>query len=282
VERLPMSAFTEALHNQAIDRIASYSVGLTGIDLQDGNEVPIQSGSATLVDLDGRLCLISADHAIENIARRDRVGLLIDWRGGLRRCVFEGDALHFVRLPRGPTEDAGPDLGAILLPPSGENIATLRAHKGFYNLGKRIERFDGNYLPLGDGVWIPCGVLGEGSVSLPPTETFATVTGHLAMMGISSAPIESVRDGFDYLDLEARMGDADVPRTFGGVSGGGLWQVQIARHREGGLEVHDVVFSGVLFYQSAVVDGRRRLRSHGRASVHERLATAIRVAFPRP
>src|SRR5690606_27941506 len=115
------------------------------------------------------------------------------------------------------------DLGAILLPPCGENIASLRAHKSFYNLGKRIDRFDGSYLPLGDGVWMPCGVLGEGAVSLPPTDTFATVTGHWAMMGISSAPLESVRDGFDYLDLQADMDDADMPRTFGGVSGGGLW-----------------------------------------------------------
>jgi hypothetical protein len=200
----------------------------------------------------------------------------------LRRCVFEHDALHFVQLPRGPTEDVGPDLGAILLPPSGENIATLRAHKSFYNLGRRIDRFDGSYLPLGDGVWIPCGILGKGTASLPPTDAFATVTGHWAMMGISSAPQEAVRNGFDYLDLQADMGDTDMPRTFGGASGGGLWQVRIAKHPDGRLDIHEVVFSGVIFYESAVVDGRRRLRSHGRASVHERLATAIRAALPRP
>lgn len=282
MERLPMSAFTDALHDKAIERIASYSVGLIGIDLRAGNEVPTQSGSGTLVDLDGRLCIVTADHVIGDIARRDRLGLLIDWQGGLRRCVFERDALHFIRLSRGPTDDVGPDLGAILLPPSGENIASLRAHKSFYNLAKRIDRFEGSYLPLGDGVWMPCGVLGEGTASLPPTDAFATVTGHWAMMGISLAPLESVRDGFDYLDLQADMGDADMPRTFGGVSGGGLWQVRIAKHPDDRLEIHEVVFSGVIFYQSAVVAGRRQLRSHGRMSVHERLAMAIRSALSRP
>ena len=282
MERLPISAFTDDLHDQAIERIASYSVGLIGIDLQDRQEVPTQSGTGTLVDLDGRLCIVTADHVIENIARRNRVGLLIDWKGGLRRCAFEREDLHFVRLPRGPTEDVGPDLGAIMLPPSGENIATLRAHKSFYNLRKRIDRFDRNYLSLDEGIWIPCGVLGEGSASLEPTSSFARVTGHWAMMGISSAPQESVRDGFDYLDVQAHMGGIDVPRSFGGVSGGGLWQVRIAKHPEGRLEVHEVVLSGVLFYQTAVVDGTRLLRSHGRASVHERLAAAIRVEIPCP
>lgn len=277
-----MSAFTDALYDQAAERIATYSVGLVGIDLRDGSELPTQSGSGTLVDLDGRLCIITADHVIEDIAWRDRIGLLIDWQGGLRRTVFEREALHFVRFPRGPTADAGPDLGAILLPPSGENIATLRTHKNFYNLGMRIDRFSEGYPSIDEGVWIPCGVLGEGSESLPSTGAFAKVTGHWAMMGISSAPIETERDGFDYLNLRACMGDADVPSTFGGVSGGGLWQVRILKHGEGHLEVSEVVFSGVIFCESAVIDGCRWLYSHGRASVHERLADKIRHTFPLP
>lgn len=277
-----MSAFTDAMYEQATERIASHSVGLIGIELRGDNEYPIQSGSGTLIDLDGRLCIVTADHVIENIAKRDRIGLIIDWQGELRRVVFEREHVHFVQLTRGPTEEAGPDLGAILLPPSGEGIATLRAHKNFYNLSRRIDRFDGKYLPVGTGVWIPCGVLGEGSKALPPTGEFAKVTGHWAMMGISSAPLERLREGFDYLDLHARMGDTDVPQTFGGASGGGLWHVLIAKNLDGELELREVVFSGVIFYESAVVEGQRFLRSHGRASLHEHLAAAIRARFPQP
>ena len=273
-----MSAFSDELHEHAIEPIASFSVGISGIDVHDNVETAFQSGTGTLVNVDGTRCIITADHVIEHICRRDRIGLLIDWHGGLRRCVFERNVLRFVRLPRGPTPDTGPDLGAILLPLSGEAIGTLRSFKNFYNLTMRIDRFSGRYLPLSEGVWIPCGVLGEGSQVLSPTIGFANVTGHWALMGAATAPLGSFLDGYDYLDLRAQIGDTDVPDTFGGASGGGLWQVRIAQHPDGRLEVHEVIFSGVIFYESAVKDGMRILRSHGRVSVHERVVEAIRNA----
>lgn len=281
VERLPMSAFPDALHNEAVERIGRFSVGLSGIDLREHGEDPHQSGTGTLVDLKGTRCIVTADHVIDDIRHRDRVGLLIDWQGGLRRCIFEKGLLQYVRLPRGATPELGPDLGAIVLPQAGEGLATLMAHKVFYNLDRRIARFSEGYPALSDGVWLPCGVLGEGSQRLPHERGFAHVTGHWAMVGLASAPTETWRDGFDYLDLYGRPGvDPDMPNSFGGASGGGLWQGLITKHLDGRLELRDVVLSGVIFYQGNVVDGVRMLRSHGRVSVHKQLVAAIRQAVP--
>ena len=157
--RVLMTQFPSEAHDEAIERIAQFSVGIIGIDIQDNREVPRQSGSGTLVSIDGALCILTADHVVEDILRRDRIGLIIDWHGGLRRCTFDRNHLRFVRLERGSTPDAGPDLGAILLPAGGERIASLRSHKVFYDLGRRVARFSAGYLPLGEGVWMPCGVL---------------------------------------------------------------------------------------------------------------------------
>lgn len=279
IERIPMSAFSDALHNEAIERIGRFSVGFSGIDLHEHREVSHQSGTGTLVEIDGKLCVVTAAHVIDDICHRDRVGLLIDWQGGSRRCIFEKGYLQYVRLPRGSTPDIGPDLGAIVLPLSGEGLAILKAHKVFYSLSKRIDRFSGDYPALSDGVWFPCGVLAEGSQSLPPELGFDHVTGHWAMVGRASAPVETWRDGFDYLDLRGRPGvDRDMPNSFCGASGGGLWQGLVAKHPDGRLELHEVIFSGVIFYQSDLVEGVRTLRSHGRISVHERLVEAIRSA----
>lgn len=280
-ERLPMGSFPEGLHDEAIERIGRFSVGLTGIDLREHGEDPYQSGSGTLVDLDGTRCIVTADHVIDDLRHRDRVGLLIDWQGGSRRCIFEKGLLQYVRLPRGAAPEVGPDLGAIVLPQAGEGLATLMAHKVFYNLGRRLAQFSAGYPALSDGVWLPCGVLGEGSRRMPPERGFAQVTGHWAMVGLASAPAETWRDGFDYLDLHGRPGvDSDMPTSFGGASGGGLWQGLIAKHPDGRLSLRDVILSGVIFYQGDVVDGVRMLRSHGRVSVHERLVAAIRQVFP--
>jgi hypothetical protein len=273
-----MSSFSGELHDQAIERIARFSVGLHGIDLREHGEVLHQSGTGTLVHMDGRRCIVTADHVIEDIRHRDRVGLLVDWQGGSRRCMFEQRALDYVRLSRGPTPDAGPDLGAILLPRAGDGVDTLLANKVFYDLGKRVARFAGEYPSLCDGVWLPCGVLAEGSRSLPAERGFSVVTGHWGMVGVALAPKETWCDGFDYLDVRGRPGeDPDMPNSFGGASGGGLWQGLINQQPDGRLEWRELILSGVIFYQSDVECGFRTLRSHGRASLHERLTHAIRA-----
>jgi len=278
VQRLPMSTFPDALHDEAIERIGRFSVGLRGIDLRKRREAPHQSGTGTLVNLDDALCVVTADHVIDDIRDRDRLGLLIDWQGDSRRCAFDMSHLQFVRLPRGATPDVGPDLGAIVLPRAGNDLDTLKAHKIFYNLGERIKRFSRGYPALSDGAWFPCGVLEEGSQLLPPERGFDHVTGHMVMVGLASAPAETWRDGFDYLDLRARPEEPDTPNSFRGASGGGLWQGLIAKHPDGHLKLREVILSGVIFYESDVVDGFRTLRSHGRTSLHERLADAIRQA----
>ena len=283
VERVAMTSFPDVLYEEAIEGISRFSVGISGIDVDGHREVSRQSGSGTLVDLDGTLCIVTADHVIDHVRHRDRVGLLTDWRGESRRCVFDKIHLHYVRLPRGASEDLGPDLGAMLLPSTGEGLATLQSQKVFYNLGKRIERFASSYPALSAGVWFPCGVLGEDSRRLPPERGFSNVTGHWGMIGLAPAPVESRRDGFDYLDLRGHLGvDLDMPDSFGGASGGGLWQGLIEKRVDGRLNLRELIFSGVIFYQSDVLDGARTLRSHGRASRCRRRMREASQAFPHP
>lgn len=277
IERMPIASFPDALYDEAIEKIARFSVGLIGIHVRDHTEVAWQSGSGTLVDLDGTLCIITADHVIEDVLHGQRIGLLIDWNGGLRRCMLDRNHLQFVRLARGPTQDVGPDLGAILLPRNGEAVATLHAHKAFYNLRKRTEQFATGYPSPTEGVWIPCGVLAEGSQALPPSRGFESVTGHWGMFGIANSPTETLRGDFDYLDLRGRPRiDPDMPGSFRGASGGGLWQARIARKLDGSLELREVVLSGIIFYETDVENDIRGLRCHGRASLHVQLVEAIR------
>lgn len=268
-----------ALHDELAERIAGYTVGITKINMREQAEVPEKSGSGTLISFQGREYIITADHVVEDIAQCERVGLLVDWTGQLRRCAFERNHLEFARIPRGKVPDAGPDLAAILLPATGEAMSTLRSIKSFYNLDRRMEKFREAFPPLNQGFWLPCGVLAEGSIVLPSERGFKTVQGYQGLCGIAGAPQESLRDGFDYLDLVSdQSASQDMPRSFEGLSGGGLWQALI-HSRDGALHIDDLILSGTLFYQHYLEGGRRSLRSHGRISLYQRLPEEIQKKF---
>jgi hypothetical protein len=119
-------------------------------------------------------------------------------------------------------------------------------------------------------------VLAEDSRELPPERGFSQVNGHWAMIGIAPAPRESWRENFDYLELWSTLGERDVPDSFGGASGGGLWHGLTYPGQDGVPKLQEVVLSGVIYYQGDRENGQRALYSHGRASLHERLADVIR------
>jgi hypothetical protein len=76
------------------------------------------------------------------------------------------------------------------------------------------------------------------------------------------------RNGYDFLDLSARMDLPDVPSNFYGVSGGGLWEVGLSMGESGKLcwdgNRH---FRGVEFGQTKISGGRRMIRCHGPQSI---------------
>jgi hypothetical protein len=79
------------------------------------------------------------------------------------------------------------------------------------------------------------------------------------------------RGNFDYIEagVSYRSGE-HAPETFRGVSGGGIWSVQIMRKSGDALGTEYCeapCFVGVVFYETEVKKGFRRLRAHGPRSV---------------
>jgi hypothetical protein len=271
-QRFSLSDFPSALHDELTERIARYSVGLTRIEVRDGVEKAIKSGSGTLVAFQGHRYLLTADHVVEDIKKSPLVGLLVDWTGRSRRCVLDLDHLQFVRVPRGNTAQAGPDLAAIRLPDNGDAVAILLSLKNFYDLDRRMEQFKDGFHEVDLGLWLPCGVLAEGSQDLEPERGFGIVRGYYGLCGLAAGPSETHVDGFDYLELTSDPSESkDVPTSFKGLSGGGLWHA-IVGSKDGALVVMDCILSGVIFYEDFLPDGVQVLRSHGRNSVYRRLA----------
>jgi len=78
------------------------------------------------------------------------------------------------------------------------------------------------------------------------------------------------RDGYDYLDVGAKLDLPGTPSTFGGVSGGGLWEIGLVM-KSGTISWDGKrYFRGVAFWESPLTDGRRRvIRCHGPRSIFE-------------
>ncbi len=76
------------------------------------------------------------------------------------------------------------------------------------------------------------------------------------------------RNGYDFLDLSAKMDLPDVPSNFYGISGGGIWEVGLSMGESGKLcwdgNRH---FRGVEFGQTKIYGGRRMIRCHGPQSI---------------
>ena len=90
------------------------------------------------------------------------------------------------------------------------------------------------------------------------------------MCGAGGANRIYVKGDFDYVesDIESKM-KAQLPLSFGGASGGGLWFVPLSLDRDNEPQPIDHILAGVIFYQSALVNNSRFLKSHGIKSVYE-------------
>jgi hypothetical protein len=182
-----------------------------------------------------------------------------------------------LRIARGDVDAHGPDVGLIVLP--RDHIGFLRSEKVFYNLDKRATEFDKKYLPKDLGFWFTCGILGETERDMPPDSHFAAITGYEGLCGVGANPDEELDGEHDYLEVRVPYApdtEAQLPKSFGGLSGGGLWQVTLQKPPNGQLEPGDPILSGVIFYQTAIDQGLRRLRCHGRRTVHEVVPTYAR------
>jgi len=82
------------------------------------------------------------------------------------------------------------------------------------------------------------------SAQLTDTHAALKITGYL-----SSIHDVYSRDNFDYLDVGADLSMPDIPPSFEGVSGGGLWQILIKKTTTGQFrwDHSDINLEGVAF-----------------------------------
>jgi hypothetical protein len=267
-EKLHILNLPSTIIDRVWDHISQYTVGLSRIT-RDGNKESFRLiGTGTLVIVGGLYCVLTADHVLAEIRSYDQLGLLTSFTGELRRHAFPFLHLGIHRIARGQDDSSGPDIGIISLPQA--SIGSLRSEKTFFNIDKRRDRFANGFLQKDHGFWFVSGIIGESEQVRGSARGFDLVKGYQALCGIAANPEEYEQGGFDYVEMQVdyKQANAELPASFGGCSGGGIWQVPLRKNKDGYIQEEEHILSGVAFHQTAIDEGIRRLKCHGRKSVY--------------
>lgn len=269
-ERIHLNNLPDATRDCVCDRIAEHTVALVRSPTQIGTREDQLIGAGTLVYTQGLHCILTAEHVLKVLKPTDRVGFVPSFSGTPSALSYEYNHLDIHLIARGTVDSEGPDLGVIVL--SDSQLGFLKATKTFYNLDARVQRFAGKYLSLDQGFWFTCGMLGETQVHQKSEHHSLASLGFHAHCGAAANPdVYPSTSSYDYLEVRVPYESASdsLPESFGGLSGGGLWQVPMKRTSKDTIEAVEYVLSGVIFYQTAIENGVRRLRCHGRRTVYE-------------
>lgn len=259
---VPLSDVPQTLLDEVRERLWTYTASVFAVE----GTRPRYRGTATCVSALGRPYLLTAAHVWDALAgprfalslEADRVLVSIE------RNHVEPKAFR----PTGP-EELGPDLALIGI--HDLVAADIRQVKAFYNLDKRRPRITES-VPYDTGLWAIVGAPAEQS-------TFGEDEAVMKISLFASRIVGfSQRGDFDFVDLAFyHEGRPDLPQSYGGLSGSGLWQVPIEKSASTGRlsMAEQVHLEGVAFYQEFATQHEGVIRCHGRRSVYEHLFSHV-------
>ena len=253
------------------DHLSHFSVAVLRIFTDDKMEQIKLIGSGTLVTVNNCPAILTAEHVLKELKKSDQLGLLTSFKGNPHRYKFSINHIILHKIARGDDDSKGPDLGLIILPES--NIGRLKAEKSFFNIDKRQKRFSKGFIKSNRGFWFTVGFPGEFEVDMKSNRGFAAIKGYQGLCGISDISKEYEDQGYDYIEMEIEYDsfNPNLPETFGGVSGSGVWHVPLIKNYEGNIEADEYILSGVVFYQTELEANHCLIRCHGRKTIYVKI-----------
>lgn len=224
----------------------------------DGERLDL-AGCGTFIRKGERYFILTARHVWDDILKNgDAVGVALREVHD-HRYFIETNAI----TPYGPEaprewNDSGPDIVALEIPLNA--VGSIKAMRGFYEMEGGLKAMvTGNrneaYL-----------LMGTPSVLGAYTPQHASVQ----IYGMWEGAISPFTKGeWDYFDFKGALPEGTPDNTFGGVSGGGLWRVQIYPHPDRNEVASTIILEGVAFYQLGTTGGKGVIRCHGMDSIRE-------------
>jgi hypothetical protein len=222
------------------------------------------AGSGTLVSFLDSYYILTAAHVWhgdtpeKGLKNADRIIIPLKENQTTRFSIAPDQIVPFGPEIPPKWNEWGPDVIMLRLPP--ERIGSIQAvGRSFYNLSKKKEM----KIECVETLFLMGAPSERGDFTtrraIPEVQGMLLLksTGRYLRLGSSHAP----REDFDYIDLGVDNTLPGVAKRFGGVSGGGLWNVYIYRTIDG-LDSFKVLF-GVAYWEEPFDYDFLMVRCHG-------------------
>lgn len=217
--------------------------------------------------------ILTTQHVLSILPRSGRLGLALSRTA--QQDTVDTQGLAFLPIARGTVDAEGPDLGAVVLAPS--IASSIAAKKSFYPVDFHRDRVLYSPPDIREGVWFINGFVDERTVEERDKDGYHLVKGFYNLCGAGQPDHTIVVGDHDYFDFPVSYDARSIaPTSFGGMSGGGLWQIPLIRDAERQIKYETPLLSGVVFYQEPTTDNYCGVKCHGRASVYRIAFEAIR------
>lgn len=258
-----------------MEGLYAYSVGLIGVRLRSK---PPHSGSGTLVKSVEQLCgsgtlvrsgdqhfVLTAAHCAKQLVKWDEIGLVLTSNPTAFTIPVSGATF----IGEWRSEDWGPDLAFLPIPPDKVGGINAYTNKLFWNLDRHKAEMLKEGPKFQNGLWALLGMPDVYSIAHAHTQ-------ELKLMAYSVNVVGPITSGeFDYVHVP--MPGSEMPQTFKGVSGGGLWQAEIERRQDGSLALMGSPrLEGCAFYEIPLQANCVVIRCHGRRSIYHHGLGALR------
>ncbi len=273
-EQIRIGNIPAAVIDAATDQISRYTVALLRCDIEYNRERCRLIGTGTLITIDNTSAVLTAAHVISQLNERCFLGVISSFQGQQERIRYQFQHLQLHKVGKGSNDQAGPDIGVIVLPP--QDIGYLKSEKVFYNVNKREPIYSTTPLDIKIGFWLTCGFPGEWEQTRSADRYEGVIRSYRGLCGSSSISKEYSTEDYDYLEIKVDCTNQDLPSSFGGLSGAGLWHIPLVKNDRGVITPHDFILSGIAFYQSDVLNEWRYLRCHGRRTIYNILPSYLR------
>ena len=274
-KKIPGCAYRDAMRN-VLDRTIAFSI----------SKMPFEIfGTGVLVSVLGHKFILTARHVTDFIIESgyDLVIFLALQKSDQLICRLEDlDLKSYVfDLGKGPDEESGPDLSLIVLSP--DKIESLVGSKSFSNLDLYRDSVLSSGMTLEEFRSTSFFIQGHPAENLLVDEKVGRFSVHNYTCFTFPSGYKLSEDGHDYLNFPVGGEYCSYPfpdspdlrwhdvLDWGGVSGGGVWKMDLRRSEEGRIKFSPPILFGIAFYQRKKDGKAYEIKTHGPVSIYDML-----------